>query len=126
MIILQSLLPPQAPHGAFGRLVKDEFRLAWRTPTGLILGLGLPLLLLVIFGSLPAFHQSKKALGGLTFFDVYVPVLIARDMGTSGRPIIPRAAITSGGMAEPVQEGSMPPWYDTLLHPTARLSLVET
>lgn len=31
-----------------------------------------------------------------------------------------------GGVAEPVQEGSMPPWYYTLLHPTARLSPTET
>lgn len=30
------------------------------------------------------------------------------------------------GVAEPVQEGSMPPWYYTLLHPTARLSPTET
>jgi hypothetical protein len=30
--------------------------MAFRQPTGLILGLGLPVLLLVIFGSLPAFR----------------------------------------------------------------------
>jgi hypothetical protein len=30
------------------------------------------------------------------------------------------------GVAEPVQEGSMPPWYYTLLHPSARLSPTET
>ena len=34
-------------------------------------------LLLVIFGSLPAFHNHEKTLGGLSYFDVYVPVLIA-------------------------------------------------
>lgn len=31
-----------------------------------------------------------------------------------------------GGVAEPVQEGSMPPWYYTLLHPGAHLSPAET
>lgn len=31
-----------------------------------------------------------------------------------------------GGVVEPVQEGSMPPWYYTLLHPKARLSPAET
>lgn len=31
-----------------------------------------------------------------------------------------------GGVAEPVQEGSMPPWYYTLIHPSAKLSTAET
>jgi ABC-2 type transport system permease protein len=33
------------------------------------------MLLLVIFGELPAFHQPAASLGGLTAFDVYVPIL---------------------------------------------------
>jgi ABC-2 type transport system permease protein len=57
--------------------VLNEARLAWRIPLGLLFGLALPLLLLVIFGSLPAFSKPSKALGGLTYFNVYVPILIA-------------------------------------------------
>jgi ABC-2 type transport system permease protein len=34
-------------------------------------------LLLVIFGELPAFHQAQSLLGGLTLFDLYVPILVA-------------------------------------------------
>jgi ABC-2 type transport system permease protein len=84
MITLRSLLPPQAPRAAFGTLVKDEFRLAWRTPSGLSVGSGLPLLLLVIYGLLPAFHQSLQGLGGLTLFDAYFPVLIALVIAALG------------------------------------------
>ena len=34
------------------------------------------MVLLVIFGELPAFHQTLPQLGGLTLFDAYVPVLV--------------------------------------------------
>ena len=36
----------------------------------------------MIFGSLPAFHNHEKTLGGLSYFDVYVPVLIALIIAT--------------------------------------------
>lgn len=72
-----SLFPRTTPRAAFGKLVLNEFRLAWRQPIGLIFGVGLPILLLVIFGTLPKFQTTSKALGGLTRFDVYVPILIA-------------------------------------------------
>jgi ABC-2 type transport system ATP-binding protein len=66
-----------APPSAFTKLVGSEARLAWRWPIGLIFGLGLPILLLLIFGLLPAFHQHRPKLGGLSYFDVYVPTLVA-------------------------------------------------
>jgi len=68
-----SLPAKRTPRSAFGKLVLNEFRLAWRQPLGLIFGLGLPVLLLVIFGSLPKFHEHLKTLGGLTAFDVHIP-----------------------------------------------------
>jgi ABC-type Na+ transport system ATPase subunit NatA len=55
--------------------VANEARLAWRQPGGLAAGVGFPLVLVVIFGELPAFGQPKASLGGLTEFDSYVPVL---------------------------------------------------
>jgi ABC-2 type transport system ATP-binding protein len=70
------VLPKTAPRSAFGKLVRSEFRLAWRQPVGLGFGLGVPVLLLVIFGSLPFSHEHLKQLGGLTFLETYVPVLI--------------------------------------------------
>lgn len=84
MIRFQSLLPPQAPRAAFGHLVKDEVLLAWRTPTGLFVGIGLPLLLLVVFGSLPVFRQPNESMGGLTGIDVEFPVLFAFAIAASG------------------------------------------
>ena len=69
-------LPRTAPRAAFGQVVLNEVRLAWRRPLGLIGGVALPVLLLVLFGELPAFKQTLPSLGGETIFDAYVPVLV--------------------------------------------------
>jgi ABC-2 type transport system permease protein len=68
--------PVTVRRAAFGKIVLNEARLAWRRPIGLIGGVGIPVVLLVIFGSLPAFHQATASLGGLTIFDAYVPILV--------------------------------------------------
>jgi hypothetical protein len=60
MISLQLLLPPRTPRSAFGNLVKDEFRWARRARTGPVVSLGLPLSLLVIYGSLPGSRQPGR------------------------------------------------------------------
>jgi ABC-2 type transport system permease protein len=65
-----------AKPAAFGKIVHNEARLAWRRPIGMIGGVGLPVVLLVIFGKLSKFQQASASLGGLTPFDVYVPILI--------------------------------------------------
>ena len=67
--------PGTAKRAAFGKIVLNEARLAWRRPIGLIGGIGVPVLLLIIFGGLPSFHETSPTLGGLTGFDVYLPVL---------------------------------------------------
>ena len=67
-------LPRPARRTAFGKIVLNEARLAWRRPIGLLGGV-IPMLLLVIFGKLPAFQHAAASLGGLSPFDVYVPVL---------------------------------------------------
>lgn len=69
-------LPSAHQRLAFGKIALNEARLAWRLPVGLIGGIGLPVILLVIFGELPAFQKSSASLGGLTAFDVYVPIVI--------------------------------------------------
>jgi ABC-2 type transport system permease protein len=68
---------PRAPRAAFGSLVLNEARLAWRQPAGVIAGTGIALLLLVIFGEIPVFRQSSASLGGYSAFDVYIPVLMS-------------------------------------------------
>ncbi len=62
---------------AFGKIVLNEARLAWRNPRGLIFGVGLPALMVVIFGELPKAQVHHSSLGGLTRFNVEVPVLIS-------------------------------------------------
>lgn len=66
----------RVPRRAFRRLVVTEARLAWRQPIGLVWGVGLPVVMLIIFGSIPAFQEPIPGAGGLTILDAYVPVLI--------------------------------------------------
>ncbi len=110
MITLRSLRPPQAPRAAFGTLVQAEFRLAWRTPSALAGGLGLPLLLLVIYGLLPPFHQSLPELGGLTLFDVYFPVLLALVIAVLGTGLPgPLATYREQGILRRLSTTPVPP-----------------
>jgi ABC-2 type transport system permease protein len=66
----------RAPRTAFGAIVLNEARLAWRQPAGMIAGAGVALLLLVIFGEIPAFQQPSASLGGYSVFDIYIPILM--------------------------------------------------
>ncbi|MGH3123870.1 MAG: ABC transporter permease, partial [Streptosporangiaceae bacterium] len=54
-----------------------ELKLFARERVGPVWGVGFPLLLLIIFGSIPSFSQPRRVLGGFTELDVYVPILIA-------------------------------------------------
>jgi ABC-2 type transport system permease protein len=38
--------------------------------------IGLPVVLMIIFGELPSFHQHISVLGGLPLFDTYVPIIM--------------------------------------------------
>jgi ABC-2 type transport system permease protein len=70
--------PPAAGRGpALRRLVATELKLYLRERVGPIWGVGFPLLLLIIFGSIPSFNRPNEDFGGLTELDVYVPVLLA-------------------------------------------------
>jgi ABC-2 type transport system permease protein len=61
---------------AFGQVVRNEARLVWRQPTNMIGSIGLPVVLMIIFGELPSFHQHISVLGGLPLFDTYVPIIM--------------------------------------------------
>ena len=76
MSVRASLLPVGTPRSAFGKLLKNETKIAWRVPIGLILGVAVPVLALVIFGSVPGMNKPAKSLGGLSYFSVYFPILI--------------------------------------------------
>jgi ABC-2 type transport system permease protein len=77
MSLLATLVPPKAPPSAFAKLVKCETKMAWRVPIGLVLGVAVPILLVIIFGAVPGMNRTESKLGGLTYFDVYFPVVLA-------------------------------------------------
>jgi ABC-2 type transport system permease protein len=71
-------LPAGASRGpAFGRLAITELRLYLRERIGPVWGVGFPVILLIIFGSIPSFNRPNPDFGGQTELDIYVPVLIA-------------------------------------------------
>ena len=105
--------PHQAtiPRAAYGKLLLNEFRLTLRTPTSLVVGVGIPLVLLVIFGSLPATTQPQEALGGVSFFSLYMPVLVAfaiATLGLLGMPV-PLASYRELGILRRLSTTPLPP-----------------
>ncbi len=68
------------PRAAFRRLLGTEWRLAVRNPAALVWGFGLPLLLLILFASLPGTTKPDKSFNGLSFFQIYLPVLVALSL----------------------------------------------
>lgn len=62
-------------YDALRTLVKIEWKLALREPIGLVFGAGLPILLLLIFGNVPAF-TSKAQGASVSIFELYIPVLL--------------------------------------------------
>jgi ABC-2 type transport system permease protein len=80
---------PRAPRAAFGTIVLNEARLAGRQPAGIVVAIGVSLLLLVIFGSIPVFQQTSARLGGLSAFEVYIPILISFSIGVLALAYLP-------------------------------------
>lgn len=61
---------------ALARLTITEFRLFLREPMLVFWTVGVPLVILVIFGFIPAFKQTHSEYEGLTVLEVYVPIII--------------------------------------------------
>ena len=76
-----TVMPGRAPRSAFSKLMQSETKMAWRLPIGLILGVAVPILLVVIFGSVPGMNRPEAKLGGLTYFSAYFPIVIALSAG---------------------------------------------
>jgi ABC-2 type transport system permease protein len=62
--------------GHFTELLKVEWKLALREPTGLGMGIGAPIVLLVVFGLIGIANPGTVAGTGLTVIDLYVPTLM--------------------------------------------------
>jgi ABC-2 type transport system permease protein len=111
MSIRSSLLPAGTPRAAFGMIVLNEARIARRLPLGLGVGVVLPTVLLVIFGSIPSEHKHMKVLGGLTYFNVYVPVFLAlviAALALFGLPV-PLASYRHQGILRRLSTTPVPP-----------------
>jgi ABC-2 type transport system permease protein len=74
---------------ALRRLTITEFKLFLRERVGPVWVLAFPLVLLVIFGAIPAFRKPSASLGGYTPLDVYVPILIAFALALSAIVAMP-------------------------------------
>jgi ABC-2 type transport system permease protein len=83
----------KTPRAAFGKILLNESRLAWRIPIAPGLGLGLPLLLLVVFGSIPAMRQASSDLGGFSYFALSFPILIVVTVLALSILVLPRNLI---------------------------------
>jgi len=83
----------KTPRAAFGKLLLNESRLAWRIPISIGMGLGLPLLLLVIFSVLPGTRQAQSIFGGVSYFALTFPILLALTILTVSIEVMPRSLI---------------------------------
>jgi ABC-2 type transport system permease protein len=82
------------PRHAFATLLISELRLAWRVPIGFGMGLGFPILLLVVFGLIPGSAAPIAGLHGISFFATEVPVLIGISLLVLGSISLPRTIVT--------------------------------
>lgn len=73
----------------FSELVKVEGKLALREPTGLAMGIGLPIIFLVIFGLIGVAVPGKVANTGYTVLDLYVPIIMVIGFITLGVNSLP-------------------------------------
>jgi ABC-2 type transport system permease protein len=80
--------PPAPP--VLRRLTLTELRLLARERVGLFWGIGFPIVLLIIFGSIPGFRDPvNKAVPGVSVLDAYVPVLIAFVLAMLALNVLP-------------------------------------
>jgi len=78
------------PGSALRKLTSTEFKLFARERAGPIWGVAFPLLLLIIFGSIPGFRSPvSKALPGVSILDAYVPILIAFVLAMLALNVLP-------------------------------------
>src|SRR5947208_14833521 len=76
--------------GHFAELLKVEGKLALREPAGLVMGIGFPIILLVIFGIIGIAVPGNVAGTGHTVLDIYVPVIMVVgliSLGISSLPV---------------------------------------
>jgi ABC-2 type transport system permease protein len=82
--------PGRVPASALKKLTLTEFRLFLRDRVGPIWAVGFPIVLLIIFGSIPGFKDPVSAsLPGVSVLDAYVPILIAFVLAMLALNVLP-------------------------------------
>jgi ABC-2 type transport system permease protein len=89
MSTITAALPAAGRVSALRRLTVTELKLFVRERVGPIWGVGLPLLLLIIFGSIPSFSKPRAVFGGFTELDAYVPILVALSLALLSLSALP-------------------------------------
>jgi ABC-2 type transport system permease protein len=84
---------PRTHRTAFGKLLLNESRLALRIPIGLVIGIGLPILLLVILGLVPGAREPSSDFGGVSYFVLLYPILVAVTILSQSINVLPRNLI---------------------------------
>src|SRR5271166_5632371 len=75
--------------GRFSELLKVEAKLALREPIGLGIGIGLPIILLVVFGLIGIANPGNVGSSGLTVIDLYVPTIMVIALISLGIYVMP-------------------------------------
>lgn len=109
---------------AFGLLLSTEMKIGLRRPVGPVVAVAIPLVLLVIFGSIPATTRPEAALGGISFFTLYVPTLLVFILIAVGLGNLPQqlAAYREQGVLRRLSTTPVPPSW--LLAAELTLSLI--
>jgi ABC-2 type transport system permease protein len=89
MSVIASAPPAAARGSVLARLTVTELKLLARERVRLIVGMGIPLILVIIFGSIPFYNHPAKVFGGLTLLDVYVPILSAFSLAVLSLTVLP-------------------------------------
>jgi ABC-2 type transport system permease protein len=90
---MMSLTAPAAvrrrPGSTLGRLAFVELKLFARERARFVTRMAFPLVLLIIFGSIPFYTQHRRSLQGYTLLDAYVPILIAYSLAMLSLTALP-------------------------------------
>jgi ABC-2 type transport system permease protein len=83
-------LPRPAATSALRKLTMSELKLFVRERVGLFWGVGFPVVLLIIFGSIPSFKDPvTKSLPDVSVLDAYVPTLIGFVLAMLALNVLP-------------------------------------
>lgn len=84
-------MPPTTGRGSvLGQLALTELKLFVREKSGPSFAIGLPMVLLIVFGNIPFYNERRESFGGFTLLDLYVPILAAFVLATLSFNIVPQ------------------------------------